>query len=43
MGEVAVWKEAGVPAVEAGFGGGGPAAGNGAKSGLAERTMGKRG
>ena len=45
VGEVAVWKEAGVPAAEAGFGGGGgPAVGSGvAKSGLAERTMGKRG
>ena len=47
MGEVAVWKDAvlltRVPAVGAGLGGGGPAVGSGAKSGLAERTMGKRG
>ena len=35
MGEVAVWKEAGVPAVEGGLGGGGggPDAGSGAAKG----------
>ena len=46
MGEVAVWKDAvlltRVPAVGAGLGGGGPA-GSGAKSGLADRTIGNFG